>query len=459
MSGIATIVAVAEWNCNDGHCGGVMLPTMNRRIAAGAIVSALVIGGLAWLWIARQPATAPTASADSSSVSAAGEGQGAAPWEAVSWTQVENPFGADAPAGYIESIVEADGRLVAGGLVRTRNAAGGVVERAATFVSDTGLAWHTAIIEDGVGPNDSAMLMGLAAGSHGFIAFGGLCCETDARAAWHSTDGLSWRRLELTGIDPSTDHWIDVAGAPGGWLAIVSNGTQNRMMGSVDGRTWSSIELDGGTPMSVAASDGGFVAVGHVIADDESYDGAVWTSPDGVAWSRVAADDPALANADDVDLFTTVPFANGLVVVGIQSPVDDRQRCEDLAMVATTEPLPPVALSCGWGNPMAWHSTDGSTWTALDPDLVSESDFAPGAAVAGGPALVGLGIKSSMGPGDAVVWVSSDGQEWAALRTLRPVERDTSGAIAVRGRTIILAGTHWDAEAAPEPVIWLGTVP
>jgi hypothetical protein len=342
-------------------------------------------------------------------------------------------------------------------VVRTRNPAGGVVESAATFMSDTGRAWRTAVIEDGVAANDSAMLMGVAAGSEGFIAFGSLCCETDARAAWHSTDGLSWRRLELTGIDPSTDHWIDLAGAPGGWLAIVSNGMQNRMMGSVDGRTWSSIELDDGVPMSVATNDRVFVAVGHVIADDESYDGAVWTSPDGVTWSRIAADDPALANADDVDLFTAIPFANGIFVVGIQSPVEDRQQCEELGMVATTEPLPPVALSCGWGNPMAWHSTDGSTWVALDPDLVPESGFAVGAAVPGGPALVGLGIDPMMGAGDAVVWVSADGREWSALRTLRGLERDTSGAIAVRGGTIILAGTHWDADAEPQPVIWLGT--
>lgn len=420
---------------------------MKRAVTLGALAAAILAGGLVWLWLATRPAAAPD------------DDHEAAPWQAVSWSQVEGAFATDgAPPGNIESlVVAADGRLVGGGIARLPGPQGGPVEMAASFVSTDGTSWRTTVIDTGLGEGETSMLMGIAAGPAGLLAYGSVCCEFDVRAAWHSTDGLTWRRLALAGFDPEQDHWMSVTGAPGGWIAVVSDGVRSRLIGSLDATTWSLIDIDG-EPTTVTAWDGGFLAVGHVRGADGGYDGALWSSGDGVTWNRIAAADPELVNDDDVDLFSVVPFDGGLLASGVRSPVEDRVQCEEMAMVASVDPRPPVAVSCAWGNPAIWQSTDGTSWTAVDPDIVEASDFALARAIPGGPGLVALGTDA-MGR-ETVVWVSADGLDWAPLETLAPIAPDTNGPFVVRGRTIILAGTHYEpVSAEPEPVVWHGSIP
>lgn len=423
---------------------------MKRAVTLGALAAAIVAGGLVWLWLASQPAAAPGAQ----------EPEPQAPWQAVSWSQVVAPFGGGgggAPSAPIESlVVAADGRLVGGGTAYPVGPNGEALSVAMAFVSIDGVSWRAAAIDDALGQDEMSMLMGIATGPAGLLAYGSVCCETDVRAAWHSTDGLTWRRLALDGFDPEQDYWMSVTGAPGGWIAVVSNGLRSRLVGSVDGTTWRLITIDG-EPTTVTTGNGAFYAAGHDRTPDGGYDGALWSSSDGVTWTRLAAGDPAFVNPDDVDLFDVVPFAGGLFARGISAPVEDREGCEEMAMVASVDPHP-VALSCGWGNPMAWASTDGSSWTAVDPDIVQGSDSALGRAVAGGPGLVGLGTDDMWR--ETVVWVSADGLDWTPLETLAPIAADTNGPFAVRGRTIIMAGTHYDpVTAEPESVVWHGTVP
>jgi len=422
---------------------------MKRAVTLATLAAAIVAGGLIWLWLASQPAAAPGAQ----------DPVPHAPWQEVSWSQVEAPFGANvAPPVPIEMlVVAADGRLVGSGNAYLPGPNGEAVNVAATFVSVDGVSWRMAVIDDGLGQGEMSMLMGIAAGPAGLLAYGSVCCQTDVRTAWHSTDGLTWRRLELAGFDPETDYWMSVTGAPGGWIAVVSNGSRSRLIGSVDGATWRLITIDG-EPTTVATGRGAFYAAGHDRTPDGGYDGALWTSSDGVTWTRIATAEPAFVNEDDVDLFDVVPFAGGLFARGITAPVEDRERCEEMAAVASVEPRPPVAFSCAWGNPMAWASTDGTSWTAVDVDMVDGSDFALDRAVAGGPGLVGLATDDMWR--ETVVWVSADGLDWAPLETLAPIAPDTNGPFAVRGRTIILAGTHYDpVTTEPEPVVWHGTVP
>jgi hypothetical protein len=416
-----------------------MLPTMRRRAVILALVATVLAGGVVWLVLGRQPADTP-----SGAVATLDQGR---PWEAVAWSQVPAPF-ADAGVAptQLDSILVADGRYVAWG----RAAALGRVDgsqMAAAFVSDDGRSWRGALIDDGVPAGDASELLGIAAGSDGMLAYGTVCCTAQSRAAWLSRDGITWQRLQLRGFDLVDHYWYAVTAASDGWLATVSDGTGGRrLFASHDGATWSALEIDG-VPTGVVAADQ-LVVVGHVATADGGLDGAVWTSDDGAVWTRQAPDDPALVNDDDVMLSSVTAFPGGLFVTGDQWPVADRLACEEVWETGG---------DCNLVGPTAWLSTDGARWTAVDPDVVAELGSALYSTSSNGPGLVGIDIDPMMAGEHVTTWVSDDGLEWSALEVLTDVARDHAGAVAVRGRTLVMAGTHWDLEADPEPVVWLGT--
>ncbi len=65
----------------------------------------------------------------------------------------------------------------------------------------------------------------------------------------------------------------------------------------------------------MTAGGPGWVAVGH---DDsgEDWNAAVWTSPDGVAWTRVPHDEALFGGENDQEMFGVIAAGPGLVAVG-----------------------------------------------------------------------------------------------------------------------------------------------
>jgi hypothetical protein len=88
---------------------------------------------------------------------------------------------------------------------------------------------------------------------------------------------------------------------------------------------------------SVAAGGPGLVAVG---TDSSSDDGAaaVWTSVDGITWSRVAHDEAIFGGTGRQAMHAVVAGGPGLVAVGTDWPTDDADG-------------------------MVWTSVDGITWS------------------------------------------------------------------------------------------------
>jgi hypothetical protein len=89
---------------------------------------------------------------------------------------------------------------------------------------------------------------------------------------------------------------------------------------SIDGLTWTRVppdesgSLDGGEMKSVVVGDTGLVAVGWIgWVGGPSSDAAIWTSDDGIVWSRVPHDEEAIGNGVVGDLINT---DRGLVAVG-----------------------------------------------------------------------------------------------------------------------------------------------
>ena len=158
-----------------------------------------------------------------------------------------------------------------------------------------------------------------------FVAVG---LEDDAAAVWISTDGTRWERVAdpagvFGGGIGSTAMRAVTTGGPG--LVAVGNGSAvDRLTVAVwtspDGVAWTRVEHDEavfgglGPPlvMSVAAGRGGVIAVGFDGEPDGVGDVALWTSPDGLTWTRV---DTATLRAPHGQYGYDVVFHDGKVFV------------------------------------------------------------------------------------------------------------------------------------------------
>jgi hypothetical protein len=156
-------------------------------------------------------------------------------------------------------------------------------------------------------------------------------------AVWTSVDGSVWTRIPHNeDVFGSARLWTVVAGGPG--LVAVGDDLQQDAVGergsvgvwvSNDGLSWSRVPLDDSvfaraTVESVVAGGPGLVAVGHTGTDDDyeegppsdDWDAAVWVSPDGMSWSRVAHDEAVFGGDGPVAMYDVTVGGPGLVADG-----------------------------------------------------------------------------------------------------------------------------------------------
>ena len=243
---------------------------------------------------------------------------------------------------------------------------------------------------------------------------------------------------------------------------------------------WEEVDPDAagigpGAVSGVAWTGSHWLAVGKQAGGD-TWDGAVWRSPDLHGWSRVAAADRDLIGADEVELYGVIPFAGGILAMGGRGSHDDRVRCEEALGVGGL-PDAVLVLSCGWlVNEHLW-SADGIDWRRLPPiePPLGGGALPPGpngrrlishrVIAAGGPGLVVVDAeqpRQGQEPAGDIVgtWTSIDGDDW------RPVGRAPQlpiglylNDIVVSGRRVIGIGdSEWQQPTGPDGVVWLGTV-
>ncbi len=121
----------------------------------------------------------------------------------------------------------------------------------------------------------------------------------------------------------------------------------------------------------VAFGSGIFVAVGSVRSE-QSMDAAIWTSPDGQAWTRVPHDPDLFSGASGMTISAVTWGDEGFVAVG------------------------PDLDASG----VIWRSVDGEVWEVARNDLAGASS-------------VTYGAHGYVVTGGGEVWTSPDGQEWS----------------------------------------------
>jgi hypothetical protein len=453
-------------------------PSHRRRaaLAAGIVVIAAI--GIAIVAVGlRAPASPPLARVLPE--------PDPAPWIDIRWDRIDPPaMGGPLNQSVYQIVQGGPGMAVLG--TDADGDPGAQTSMATVWTSRDGRDWVKSRLLDGVAGPDTSEAQVIAAMPGALVVSGGVCCTVEEqRAMWWSADGQAWERLVLP-LEMQGVTFLSMAAGPDGFVGVgVSHlGNPNdptemsELWTSPTGRDWARVDpagagLDLGSVSDVAWTGTHWVAVGKQ-SGGETWDGAVWRSADLIGWSRVAAQDPALVGADEVELGRVVAFPGGILAAGGRGTHEDRVACEGLLGVAGP-PDAVLVLSCGWLRTEHLWSADGLAWRRLQPiepapggpalppgpggrRLISHRVMAPG-----GPGLVVVDAEAHDQdlPGDLVgTWTSVDGDTW------RPVGRSPQlpmglylNDIVVSGRTIIGIGdSEWDQPTGPDGVVWIGTV-
>ena len=261
-----------------------------------------------------------------------------------------------------------------------------------------------------VGSDGSQEMNGVTSWEGGFVAVGADGSDIGRNAAvWVSADGLEWSRVvDPDGLD--NDGWQSMNAVVAGGRGFVAVGTSApglhkddaAVWTSVDGQHWSRVADDSGVftgsgdhqMLDVVVGGPGFVAVGSVGSVDEGV-AAVWTSQDGLVWSRSDHDDGVFGGAGWQFMASVTLSGAGLVAVGGDGSGDDLDAA-------------------------VWMSQDGLVWTRVadtDGALTGTGDQALASVTVGGSGLVAIGREKLGGDFDSVVWVSPDGASWTRIDT------------------------------------------
>ncbi len=183
----------------------------------------------------------------------------------------------------------------------------------------------------------------------------------------------------------------------------------------------------GATVTRVVAAADGLLAAGSTSAGDDHDVPAVWTSPDGVAWTPVEA--PALQDVTGTIEGLTVTEDGGVVAVGQVTGPDPEEETDDRIGI--------------------WTSPDGAEWTRTDLSDPVYAGAVGYSVTQAGDAIVAVGTSEPEGRGyrDVGIWRSTDlGATWAAVPTaeepFRAQEIEVLFGVGVRMDGTIVAVGH-----------------
>lgn len=276
----------------------------------------------------------------------------------------------------------------------------------AAWTSSDGIAWKRGTVPSGSG---TGQLTDVVAGPGGFVAVGSLDTDQGSRpVVWASTDGSAWSDVPVSPDESTVGAMQAIVHVDAGYVAVGTTqldgfATVGAAWVSADGRTWSSAprqvaftppveqtpERGGGVSITdVVAGGPGFVAVGSVDARNGTA-GAIFTSPDGNSWTRLALD----AVLDGAYLRRATTWAGGLAVAG-------------------------EMIGYAGSDPAIWTSRDGVAWAPLGrADLnaggIADHQDVSLAGIAGyGPDLIGVGASGNYpARQQGAIWVGAPSGE------------------------------------------------
>jgi len=398
--------------------------------------------------------------------------------EDLTWTRVphdEAVFGDTGHGTVIETLAAGSGRILAAGT--TGPAARG-------WPDHRGTVWSAAELSSWLRGPDHEDEFGVAIDidtvtyefwdvalvEGGWVVVGYTLEDEPVLPIWISTDGSAWTRASGDVLPGAVPRFTGVASIGGRVVAVGdADGGAGRSaavwVSEDGGQTWSpapdvesvfgglAVEatgtLGGGAlPVDVTATPAGFVAVG-IDGSGGDWDAAVWTSPDGLTWSRVLHDEAAFGGPGAQAMTAVETGGPGLVAVGYESLTPDESE-------------PPMAADADRDGAV-WVSVDGSIWARVPHDEAvfgGEGDQVITGVASGPVGIVAVGRAADGDQASAAVWVSADGSTWS--RVADDVSGGPNGAamrdvIAVGDRFVAVgwAGVTGDLGTGTVGAVWL----
>jgi hypothetical protein len=201
-------------------------------------------------------------------------------------------------------------------------------------------------------------------------------------------------------------------------------------------------------PDQKAFTGGGMVAVargkeGFIAAGVDSGDVAIWTSRDGLAWSRVP----------------DAPIFHGTKVLRLSDV--------DIAVRGGTVVVTGTIASQDSARSRAWWSADGRTWSKASVGQAAESAMTSVAVTPGGWLAtgwsVGCPLRKGMvaGVSHGALWASTDGRTWRCELSDVGVNGFNPTAVAASATVEVAVGMTdpADEESVPVGSAWYRTRP
>jgi hypothetical protein len=335
--------------------------------------------------------------------------------------------------------------------------------------SDDAMTWSSQVVP--ADPAVDATISSVVYGGPGYVAFGGHW-GIDLR---FSTDGIDWVLADRidAGTYERTPSGDPAPGTYGSIDAITYGNSHYVAVGDVrdhgddsysnpraavwtssDGRTWIRLPDDDDVfngpwhqEMSdVAFGSAGFVAVGSTEGDDGmSSVGAIWHSPDGLTWTRIAHDDDLFGEhtPDEWLGVADVVYGNdGYVAIGTEGIL----RSED-GLTWTRIPVEGLNGDLGFDD----ISYGDGTYLLVGTEWVQDSD----------------GIKGQLNT--IAIWYSSDAISWERVPNDNGALGDPVDGIIVAPQAAVFSDRRfvvvgydelWPPDPAGPPIhgghLWIG---
>jgi hypothetical protein len=273
---------------------------------------------------------------------------------------------------------------------------------AAVWVSTDGYDWERVCHPSLGGPGEQQML-GVASSGSLLVAVGTEVVDGEREAvAWVSDDGRNWRRSGSEDLTGPGEQWlVDVGHTDLGWVAVGSIGRTRDQDAAVwtspDGRAWTkatsipSFHGAGHQSANTVMQWGSVVYVGGRDVND----GTLWRSIDAVSWESVDA--PGLGGEGVQGVFDLAVIGRDMLAFGES------------------------------GNDAAVWALDGSDWVAVDSPKVfgGYGRQQVGSVAVAGEQAVAVGFEftydriflggGAEGTQDGAVWTMDSTGEWARI--------------------------------------------
>ena len=372
------------------------------------------------VWAAAPPSIAPPPTTPPTTTSTTTTTTSPVPLPSTTWSRAphrDRVFGGEGLQQMFGVAVGGPGLVAVG----TDDSSDGFFD-AAVWTSPDGITWSRvphdeAVFGEASDPLSHQQMIGIIAGGPGLVAVGLEFKDDDLDAAvWTSPDGIAWSRVPdddtaLGGAGGQSMLSVTVGGpglvAVGSEASAVNGFSDAAVWTSVDGITWTRVpdddavfgdtgdELSHQWMLAVTAGGPGLVAVGEELAGD--FDAAVWTSVDGITWSRIPNNNGVFGGESVQEMFAVTAGGPGLVAVGTD-----------------------LAGDGGGFDAAVWTSVDGITWSRIPDDggaFGGDGHESMVSVTIGGPGFVAVGVDESAEEldKDAAVWISADGVTWSRV--------------------------------------------